>query len=67
MAATERTRKLVYVCHLVEAREEAERSLWSAVAAARRSGVTWPQLAAAVDCSVETVRRHVREIEGRAA
>jgi hypothetical protein len=67
MGKVERERALVYVCEAVADREQAERSLWSAVAFARRCGVTWPQLAAAVECSVETVRRHVREVEGRAA
>jgi hypothetical protein len=65
--SVERERALVYVCEAVADREQADRALWSAVAFARRCGVTWPQLAAAVDCSVETVRRRVREVEGRAA
>jgi hypothetical protein len=67
MGKIERGRALVYVCEAQADRERAERALWSAVSFARRCGVTWPQLAAAVDCSVETVRRHVREVEGRAA
>jgi hypothetical protein len=66
-AKVERERALVYVCEAVADREQADRSLWTAAAFARRCGVTWPQLAAAVDCSVETVRRRVREIEGCAA
>jgi hypothetical protein len=64
---TERERAMVYVFEAVSDHEQAERSLWSAVAFARRCGVTWPQLATAVGCSVETVRRHVREVEGRSA
>jgi hypothetical protein len=67
MTAAERERTLVYVYEAVADREQADRALWSAVTFARRCGVTWPQLAAAADCSVETVRRHVREVEGRAA
>ncbi len=67
MDKVERERALVYVYEAVSDREQAERALWSAVAFARRCGVTWPQLAAAVDCGAETVRRHVREVEGRAA
>jgi hypothetical protein len=67
MEKIERERALVYVCEAVADREQADRALWCAAAFARRCGVTWPQLAAAVDCSVETVRRHVREVEGRAA
>ena len=67
MVKAERERALVYVCEAVADRDQADRALWSAIAFARRCGVTWPVLAAAVDCSVDTVRRHVREIEGRAA
>jgi hypothetical protein len=67
LAKIEQERALVYVLEAVADRDQAERALWPAVAFARRCGVTWPQLAAAVDCSVETVRRHVREVEGRAA
>jgi hypothetical protein len=66
MGKIERERALVYVCEAAADREQAERALWAAVAFARRCGVNWPQLAGAVDCSVETVRRHVREVEGRA-
>jgi hypothetical protein len=66
MDKVERERALVYVCEAVSDRDQAERALWSALAFARRCGVTWPQLAAAADCSVETVRRHVRAVEGRA-
>jgi len=67
MDTDERERALVYVCEAVSDRDQADRALWSAVAFARRCGVTWPKLAVAVGCSVETVRRKVREIEGRAA
>jgi hypothetical protein len=62
-----RARALVYVREAVLDQEQAERALWSAVAFARRCGVTWPQLAAVVGLGVETVRRRVREVEGRAA
>jgi hypothetical protein len=63
----ERNRALVYVGEAVADREQAERSMWLAVAFARRCGVTWPQLAAVVGCGADTVRRHVQAIEGRAA
>jgi hypothetical protein len=67
MEQEERARALAYVSEAVLDRAQAEASLWSSVAFARRCGVTWPQLAAVVGLGVETVRRKVREVEGRRA
>jgi len=67
MDRAERERALLFVREAMLDREQAEASLWLQVAFARRCGVTWPQLTAVVGLGVETLRRKLREVEGRRA